>query len=1347
MGPPPWPGSAQLGVVAEAISDPRLGPDQRRGGSELLAQMPDIDAQILRVLDMRRPPDAVAVLANDTDPQNDALSIQSFTQPSAGLVTLSGNQLVFATDGAFESLGAGQSTTVSYSYTIADGRGGSDTATVTITVTGVNDGPSAEDKAVSVIEDDAIMGEAAGDLLDGATDPDAGDTLTVVAVNGGTSTTVEGTYGTLTWESGGGFTYTLDDARAPTDALAQDEEVTETFDFTVSDGNGGSVTRTLTVTVIGTNDAPVAADATLTVAEDGTIAGTVEDLISDVDNALLSIEFVGPGVPGLSRDSSGGWIYTPPADFNGTVSFQYRANDGAADSNIGTVTINVTPVNDAPTDIGLSNASVAENSAVGTLVGLLSATDVDGGPASFSIVGGPGPFAINGNRLEVAGALDFETQATYSVTVRADDGAGGTYDETFVIAVEDVDEGGGNVPPVVGDDSETVAEDGVLNGTVAGLASDGDGDALTFALVGGAPVGLTFNVDGTYSYAPPADFNGSVSFQYRANDGAAFSNVGTVSIVVTPVNDGPTAVADFATGVAIVTTDELTAVDIPFTALLANDFHVDGTSFTLTSLGADFRGAAVLVDTDDDTVLDAVRFTPDVQNGNFTEFSNSWLGHFYYTITDADGDTSTTYAYVRINDVNQAVAANDDTLARQPSPHVISFAALFGNDTDLDSPEAGWTITGISNASGVTAVVDNDARTISITYESEFEGTYGFDYTVDDGEGGSDTARVILDTAPAQTGPVGTLVLDEDVPQYVADDVLIALAGVTDADGDTLFVISPVAGANLVTFDAGGSVYVGNADADWNGGSTLTFTVSDGHPGGQITVTIPVTINPVNDAPRDPQGNDAALGLTTAEDTPLVIPIAALLADDLNPADETQVVTLHDLSNWAYGTVVNNNDGTLTFTPDEDFNGSTGFWYRAKDERPGTEGVGNYVWVPVTVTAVDDPVVANDDVIAREFLMSGTQRIAFSALLATAGNQLLQQRDVAFDEITGRAVLDFKITPDNLLYASYSRGYKSGGINPPLQPIFAVPESFGSETIDAFEIGLKNNFFNGMLQVNLTGFYYNYKDLQLSRIIARTSVNDTVDARIWGLELESIIRPADNWLVNMNLSYLNARVKGDQFFSDPRDPGGGDPNAVIIKDITNGAHCAVTSALGSAGANGFVAGVNAALGLQAPTPFPSDSNIASTGAFSICNVLSAQAAAPANAALGITVLSPGVEVNIRGNHLPQAPEYKASVGVQYTAEFGGGMSLVPRFDLAMTGQQYGNIFNGRINRIEPFVQANAQIQLNGPDSKWYVRGFIQNIFDSNSTTGLYVTDASSGLFTNIFTLDPRRYGIAVGAKF
>lgn len=371
---------------------------------------------------------------------------------------------------------------------------------------------------------------------------------------------------------------------------------------------------------------------------------------------------------------------------------------------------------------------------------------------------------------------------------------------------------------------------------------------------------------------------------------------------------------------------------------------------------------------------------------------------------------------------------------------------------------------------------------------------------------------------------------------------------------------------------------------------------------------------------------------------------------------------------------------------------------------------------------------------------------SFDADPGTPGNQLVQEREVGFDEFTGRAVIDYEITPDSLLYASYSRGYKSGGINPPLQPIFEVSETFAPEQIDAFEIGSKNAFLNGALQLNATAFYYKYKDLQLSRIVARTAVNDTIDANIWGLEFESVIRPADRWLVNMNLSYLNTEVAGDQFFSNPRDPGGGDSNAVIIKDITNGANCAVVGNVAGA-ADAFVNAINPSLGLQGTSEFPADGGIASSGAFGICSVLEAQAGAIGAAFGGIQVLSPGVEVNLRGNDLPQAPEFKASFGAQYTYDFASGMTLVPRFDIAMTGTQYGNVFNGRVNRIEPFVQANAQIQLTAPDDRWFVRAFIQNIFDSSSETGLYVTDASSGLFTNIFTLDPRRFGVAVGANF
>ncbi|WP_226019342.1 TonB-dependent receptor [Novosphingobium sp. FKTRR1] len=380
-----------------------------------------------------------------------------------------------------------------------------------------------------------------------------------------------------------------------------------------------------------------------------------------------------------------------------------------------------------------------------------------------------------------------------------------------------------------------------------------------------------------------------------------------------------------------------------------------------------------------------------------------------------------------------------------------------------------------------------------------------------------------------------------------------------------------------------------------------------------------------------------------------------------------------------------------------------------------------------------------------------------------SGNQLYQVRTVHFKEVTGRAVLDWQITPDNLLYASYSRGYKSGGINPPLSPIFTVPEGFKPEFVNAFEIGSKNTFDNGKLQLNVTGFYYKYKDLQLSRIVARTSVNDNVSASIYGIEAEAIIRPIRAVTVNMSASYLHTSVSEDKFLANPRDFGAGRSDAVIIKDITNAANCAVgaNTAGNVAGVNAFVntvnglinagaiPGVKGGAGLQGTTSFGGpDSGIASRGAYSVCAVLDAVAASNGKAfdPAGITVYSSGIPVNIRGNKLPGAPNYKFSAGIQYEIPV-GDLALTPRVDLVITGESTGSIFNGSINKIPSFTQANAQIQLDGPNKRWFIRGFIQNISNANSITGAYVTDQSSANFTNIFTLEPRRYGVAAGFKF
>ncbi len=382
---------------------------------------------------------------------------------------------------------------------------------------------------------------------------------------------------------------------------------------------------------------------------------------------------------------------------------------------------------------------------------------------------------------------------------------------------------------------------------------------------------------------------------------------------------------------------------------------------------------------------------------------------------------------------------------------------------------------------------------------------------------------------------------------------------------------------------------------------------------------------------------------------------------------------------------------------------------------------------------------------------------SYDADAGLAGNQPFQVRQASFSEWTGRAVLNYNISDDNLLYASYSRGYKSGGINPPLSPIFAVSDSFKPEFVDAFEVGSKNSF--GNVQLNLTGFYYKYKDLQLSRIVARTSVNDNVSATIYGLEAEAVFRPTRELSLNINASYLHTEVSEDKLLANPRDFGAGRADAVIIKDITNAAHCAIASTSGSvAGVNGYVNQVNTLInagaipgvkpgaGLQPTTSFGAGSGLASTGAFGICAVLDALKGSVGPAFGGINVFLSGIPTNIKGNTLPGAPDYKLSAGLQYAAPM-GDMTLTPRVDVAYTGKSTGNIFNGPVNEIAAFTQVNAQIQLDGPDKKWFVRAFVQNLFDKDSITGLYVTDQSSGNYTNIFTLEPRRYGISAGFKF
>ena len=400
----------------------------------------------------------------------------------------------------------------------------------------------------------------------------------------------------------------------------------------------------------------------------------------------------------------------------------------------------------------------------------------------------------------------------------------------------------------------------------------------------------------------------------------------------------------------------------------------------------------------------------------------------------------------------------------------------------------------------------------------------------------------------------------------------------------------------------------------------------------------------------------------------------------------------------------------------------------------------------------------------------------YDADLTVPGVQPFREVDVKFDDVTGRAVLDYKISPDNLIYASYSRGYKSGGVNPPFDPTqFAAAVTFQPENINAFEIGSKNSFGNGTAQINVSAFYYDYSNLQISRILNRTSFNDNTDAKIYGLELETILRPSRALQFNINASYLHTEIR-DLSLPDSRDPSGGRSDVTIIKDVQTAANCVLvpTGAVSGDALVGLVNGfLNAATSASNGTALfqPSTVPVPGTnarGAISSCSLLTAAIAgaapAPLQALLAANglrgrlpfafdpsavgaVLPSGVNVDLSGNQLPNAPEYKVSIGAQYTFDFDSGASLVLRGDYNYTGEFFSRPQNLLIDRVPSFDQINAQIQFTAPDNRFFVRAFVQNLENDDSITGQYLTDPSSGLFTNVFTLEPRRYGAAVGFNF
>ncbi|NKQ35836.1 MAG: tandem-95 repeat protein [Chloroflexi bacterium] len=931
-----------------------------------------------------------------SDVDGDSLTITPGA-PGSGTAIAAGTTITYTPNADFNG-------TDVFTYTVSDGAL-SDMATITVTVNAVNDAPTAADDSYDAVQNVTLVVAAPG-VLDNDSDVD-GDGLTAgLKTAPVTGTLVISPDGSFSYAPPPGytgavtFTYRADDGTTQSAPAAVTLNVQQDTDGDgLSDAAEGSADSDGDgiPDYLEPNDQDTDGDGTpnhLDNDDDGDGVSTAaecptgipcRDSDGDGTSDYLDANDDGDGIPTLSEgsaDSDGDGIpdYLEPndqdTDGNGTPNHLDNDDDGdgvptadecpagvpCPDSD-GDGTPDYLDADDdgdgVPTADECPGGNCVDTDGDGTPDYLDTDDDGDGISTADECPGGVCPDADGDglpDYLEDNGA-DTDGDGLSNDQDADDDGDGiPTADEcSGGIPCPDTDGDGlpdyldPNGAPTAVDDSYNVNEDTALTVDAASgvLANDADADgpALTVSLDQDVSNGaLTLNGDGSFSYAPNADYNGTDSFRYAASDGYLTATA-TVTITVVPVNDAPTAVDDNGGS-----TDE----DTPFTtgSVLPNDS--DPENDLLSVSGLDTTGTLGSVTDNGDGTFG---YDP---NGRFDYLAagETATDSFGYTVSDGSL-TDTAVVTITITGVNDAPAAVDDSAATDEATAVT--ISILDNDSDPDTSDA-------LSVSGVITTGTQGAVTLAgggVQYDPNGAFDYlgagatatdVFSYTVSDGNGGADTAVVTVTITGLNDAPAAgddTAAADEDNPVTITN----ALDNDNDPNGDSLSVTGVItAGTQGAVTDNGDGTFGYDPNGQFEylaAGATATdvfsYTVSDGSL--TDTAVITVTVSGVNDAPA--AADDTA---GTDEDTPRVI---AARGNDTDVDGDTLTIT-------AVGSPVNGAAATdgdmITYTPALNFNGTDVFTYTVSDGNGGLATAG----VTVTVGAVNDVSAAVADNLATD---------------------------------------------------------------------------------------------------------------------------------------------------------------------------------------------------------------------------------------------------------------------------------------------------------------------------------------------------------------------------------------------
>jgi len=469
------------------------------------------------------------VLGESTDVDNDSLTYTVLTQPTHGTLSGSGKDRSYTPNSQYVG-------SDSLTFKVSDGTVESGVVTINISVQDKNDPPVAIAQTISTDEDTSKP------IILSGTDPDE-NTLSYIVVG-------QPTQGTLTG-SGANRIYTPN----------LNANGADTFTFKVNDGTVDSPVVTVSISIAAVNDIPVAVAQTISLDEDATRAVLLTG--TDVENAALSFAVVTQPTKGVLSGTAPNLTYTPTANANGSDSFTFKVNDGAVDSVVATVAINIAAVNDAPAALAQS-VTTSEDIAKPIV---LAGTDPDSDSLTFEVVSQPSKGALSGSVPNLIYTPNANANGSDSFSFKVNDGKGDSAVATVSISITAV-----NDEPVAVAQSVSTLED--IAKAIVLVGSDVDSDPLSYIAVNLPIKGVLSGTGANLTYTPNANVNGSDSFSYKVNDGQVDSAVVTVSVSIAAVNDVPVATAQS------VTTPEETAKAI---LLAGTDVEGDALSFAIVT--------------------------------------------------------------------------------------------------------------------------------------------------------------------------------------------------------------------------------------------------------------------------------------------------------------------------------------------------------------------------------------------------------------------------------------------------------------------------------------------------------------------------------------------------------------------------------------------------------------------------------------------------------------------------------------------------------------------------------------------------------------------------------------------